>query len=123
MAATGRPRSTRARELLTELGPALLQALGSTPNPDDAFNRFDEFLARLPAGVQLFSMFYSNPNLLNLVAEIMGTAPRLAEVLSRNPNRLDAVLTPGFFDGLPTAPRWPNSSTCCWPRRGISRMC
>jgi glutamate-ammonia-ligase adenylyltransferase len=94
-------RSTRARELLTELGPALLQALGSTPNPDDAFNRFDEFLARLPAGLQLFSMFYSNPNLLNLVAEIMGTAPRLAEVLSRNPNRLDAVLTPGFFDGLP----------------------
>jgi glutamate-ammonia-ligase adenylyltransferase len=94
-------RSTRARELLTELGPALLQALGSTPHPDDAFNRFDEFLARLPAGVQLFSMFYSNPNLLNLVAEIMGTAPRLAEVLSRNPNRLDAVLTPGFFDGLP----------------------
>jgi glutamine synthetase adenylyltransferase len=46
-------------------------------------------------------MFYSNPNLLNLVAEIMGTAPRLAEVLSRSPNRLDAVLTPGFFEHLP----------------------
>ena len=36
-------RSTRARELLTELGPALLQALGATPSPDDAFHRFDEF--------------------------------------------------------------------------------
>ncbi|EWY37700.1 glutamate-ammonia ligase adenylyltransferase [Skermanella stibiiresistens SB22] len=95
-------RSTRSRELLTELGPTLLEALGATANPDDAFNRFDEFLARLPAGVQLFSMFYSNPNLLSLLAEIMGSAPRLAEVLSRNPNRLDAVLTPGFFDALPT---------------------
>ncbi|QQP90853.1 bifunctional [glutamine synthetase] adenylyltransferase/[glutamine synthetase]-adenylyl-L-tyrosine phosphorylase [Skermanella sp. TT6] len=95
-------RSTRARELLTELAPTLLRALGDTANPDDAFNRFDEFLARLPAGVQLFSMFYSNPNLLNLVAEIMGSAPRLAGVLSRNPNRLDAVLTPGFFDALPS---------------------
>ncbi|HSK42230.1 MAG TPA: bifunctional [glutamine synthetase] adenylyltransferase/[glutamine synthetase]-adenylyl-L-tyrosine phosphorylase, partial [Arenibaculum sp.] len=94
-------RSTRARELLTELVPALLQAFGSTPNPNDAFVKFDEFLARLPAGVQLFSMFYSNPALLELVAEIMGTAPRLAEVLARSPGRLDAVLTPGFFEPLP----------------------
>lgn len=95
-------RSTRARELLTELVPALLQAFGRTPDPNDAFLKFDEFLARLPAGVQLFSMFYSNPALLELVAEIMGTAPRLAEVLAHSPGRLDAVLTPGFFEPLPT---------------------
>jgi glutamate-ammonia-ligase adenylyltransferase len=94
-------RSTRARELLTELAPTLLEALGRTPSPDDAFMKFDEFLGRLPAGVQLFSMFYSNPALLELVAEIMGTAPRLAEVLARSPARLDAVLTPDFFGPLP----------------------
>jgi len=44
-------RSARARELLTELVPALVAAFGATPNPDSAFMRFDEFLGRLPAGV------------------------------------------------------------------------
>ena len=94
-------RSTRARELLTELVPTLLAAFGRTAHPDHAFMMFDEFLGRLPAGVQLFSLFYANPNLLDLVAEVMGTAPRLAERLARRPALLDAVLTPGFFDLLP----------------------
>jgi len=94
-------RSGRARELLTELVPGLLQALAKTPQPDEALMNFDAFLGRLPAGVQLFSLFYANPALLELVAEIMGTAPRMAEFLSRNPSLLDAVLSPDFFDPLP----------------------
>ena len=52
-------RSTRARELLTELTPALLAALVKTSDHDQAFLRFDEFLSRLPAGVPLFSLFLS----------------------------------------------------------------
>ena len=96
-------RSTRAREILTEIMPALLEALSQTTNPDVALRRFDDFLARLPAGVQLFSLFQANPMLLKLVAEIMGGAPRLAEWLGRNPLLLDGVLEPGFFDELPDA--------------------
>jgi len=94
-------RSARARELLTELMPRLLTALGKTANPDAAFLNFDEFLKRLPAGVQLFSLFHANPELLGLVAEIMGSAPRLAAYLSGNPSLLDAVLTEGFEDAIP----------------------
>jgi glutamate-ammonia-ligase adenylyltransferase len=94
-------RSTRARELLTELTPALLTALGTTAAPDDAFMRFDEFLGRLPAGVPLFSLFYANPSLLELVAEIMGDAPLLAEHLARHTSLLDSVLQAHFFDPLP----------------------
>ncbi len=94
-------RSTRARELLTELAPVLLDALSRTPDPDAAFVKFDEFLSRLPAGVQLFSTFFSNPNLLGLVAEIVGGAPRLAEHLSHRPLVLDSVLTEDFFDPPP----------------------
>lgn len=94
-------RSTRARELLTELTPALLAAMAGTSSPDDAFMRFDEFLTRLPAGVPLFSLFYSNPSLLELVAEIMGDAPLLAEHLARHTTMLDAVLQSHFFEPLP----------------------
>lgn len=94
-------RSARARELLTELMPALLQALGRTAHPDIAFARFDDFLRALPSGVQLLSLLYANPRLLDLIAEIMGGAPRLAEHLSRNPALLEAVLGHGFFEFLP----------------------
>ena len=94
-------RSVRARELLTELMPTVLKALASTPRPDETFIRFDRFLSHLPAGVPLFSLFHANPGLLEFVAEVMGTAPRLAETLSRQPQLLDSVLSRGFFDTLP----------------------
>jgi len=102
----GRYRSTRntdARQILTELMPNILTALAATTNPDEAFHNFDEFLERLPAGIQLFSMFRSNPHLLALVAEIMGEAPRLARHLSQRPSTLDSVLGTEFFDALPSA--------------------
>lgn len=94
-------RATRSRELLTSLMPALLRALSRTANPDTAFDRFDRFLTGLPAGVQLFSMLYSNPHLLDLLAGICGTAPRLASYLSQNPRVLEAVVDPDFFKVLP----------------------
>ena len=93
-------RSARAREILTELMPRLLGAFAATSQPDGALMRFNEFLERLPAGVQLFSLFQSNAHLLDLVAEIMGTAPRLAERLARNPALLDHVLSIDFLEPL-----------------------
>ena len=96
-------RSTRARQLLTELMPGLLDAFSKTLNPDAALLGFNDFLAGLPAGVQLFSLFHSNPALLELLAEIMGSAPRLSETLRRHPILFDAVLESGFFNRLPDA--------------------
>lgn len=98
---TGRYRATRSvrsRELLTELMPRLLEALAKRSDPNAAIARLDAFLSGLPSGVQLFSLFYANPSLLDLVAEIMGDAPKLSEWLSRNPRLLDHVLSHDFFD-------------------------
>jgi glutamate-ammonia-ligase adenylyltransferase len=94
-------RSERARELLTALTPKLLEALAKTAEPDAAFGRFDEFLKNLPSGVQLFSLFYANPDLLEMLARICGEAPRLADTLAQRASLLDAVITPGFFGALP----------------------
>jgi glutamate-ammonia-ligase adenylyltransferase len=93
-------RSERARQILTELMPRLLQAFANTANPDKAFARFDEFIGGLPAGVQLFSLFHANPAMLDMVADIMGGAPRIADWLSRNPSLLDSVLTGDFMEPL-----------------------
>lgn len=95
-------RSARARELLTRLMPALLDALAATADPDAAFVQFDRFLSRLPAGVQLFSLFLANPHLLSLVAAIAGSAPRLADHMARAPAVLDALLDPGFLGRVPS---------------------
>jgi glutamate-ammonia-ligase adenylyltransferase len=94
-------RSQRAREFLTELVPALLEAFGRTVNPDTAFLRFDQFLGRLPAGVQLFALFANNPPLVALVAEIMAAGPRMADEIARRSSLLDGVLATNFFDTLP----------------------
>lgn len=96
-------RSTRARELLTELTPAVFAALGQQPDRDVAFRLFNEFLSGLPSGVQIFSLLRANPKLLTLLADLTGTAPRLARQLSARVDLLDAMLAPDFFERLPDA--------------------
>ena len=94
-------RSTRARELLTTLLPALLRAIADTANPNATLARFDRFLSNLPTGVQLFSMLTARPNLLELLAEIMGSAPHLANYLAENSNVVDAMTSAEFLGAPP----------------------
>ena len=95
-------RSTRSRQILTEFMPTLLASFGKTLQPDQALTRFDTFLSGLPAGVQLFSLLHANPKLMDLLAEIMGGAPLLAEQLGSKPGLLEAVLSFDFFKPLPS---------------------
>ncbi len=97
-------RTQRSRTILTELMPQLLKELGETAHPDSAFARFDNFMARLPTGVQIFSLFSAYPALMELVADIMGSAPALGDALSANPSLLYAVLTGDFFGKLADGP-------------------
>lgn len=87
-------RSERARELMVQLLPALLAAFARQREPDAAFARLDAFLSRLPAGVQLLSLFQRNPALLERVAAVLGAAPSLSEHLARTPAALEGLLAP-----------------------------
>ncbi len=87
-------RSQRARELMREVLPGLLAALSRQAQPDQAFARFDAFMGRLPAGVQLLSMFQRNPALLDRVAAVLGAAPSLADYLARTPSALEGLMAP-----------------------------
>ena len=95
-------RSQRARELLTKLIPVILKALAGAADPDVAFAQFDRFLSNLPSGVQLFSLFLARPHFLDLLAKIVGSAPRLATYLARHPTILDALLDAEFLNRLPS---------------------
>ena len=51
--------------------------------------------------MQLFSLFEANPQLIDLIVDICGTAPGLAAYLARHPGVLDAVLGGSFFSAWP----------------------
>ena len=96
-------RSARSREKLTELMPRLLRALSQTADPDRAFYRFDDFLAGLPGGVQLFALLTAHPELMEFLADVFGTAPRLSNYLARHAHVIDALLDPDFYESVPNA--------------------
>ncbi|MCP8937722.1 bifunctional [glutamine synthetase] adenylyltransferase/[glutamine synthetase]-adenylyl-L-tyrosine phosphorylase [Alsobacter sp. SYSU M60028] len=95
--------SPRAREVLTELVPPLLAAFGETPDPDGALVAFDRALGRMPAAVELFSILKSHKSVLRLFADILGSAPRLAEQVAGRPHLLDAIIDPAFAGPPPDA--------------------
>ncbi|MBY8977579.1 bifunctional [glutamine synthetase] adenylyltransferase/[glutamine synthetase]-adenylyl-L-tyrosine phosphorylase [Rhodobacteraceae bacterium NNCM2] len=94
-------RSDRSHSLYMSLEPRILQLLAEAADPDQAAAECDRFLSGLPAGVQVFSLFKSNPHLLDLIVRICAIAPKLAAHLGRNPQTLDALLDQGFYDRLP----------------------
>ncbi|MBV0890373.1 bifunctional [glutamine synthetase] adenylyltransferase/[glutamine synthetase]-adenylyl-L-tyrosine phosphorylase [Paracoccus sp. Z118] len=96
-------RSGRAQELFSRIEPQILARMSRAAHPEEALARFDSFLRGLPAGVQLFSLFASNPQLIDLLADICGTAPGLAAYLARHPEVLDAVIAGSFFAPWPGA--------------------
>jgi len=94
-------RSSRAVEIFNRLKPDILNRLARTAEPNEALLAFDGFLAGLPAGVQVFSLFEANPQLIDLLVDIVGTAPVLAQYLARNADVFDAVIAGDFFADWP----------------------
>lgn len=94
-------RSSRAVEIFNRLRPELLRRLSEAAKPNEALLALDGFLAGLPAGVQVFSLFEANPQLVDLLVDIFGTSPALARYLSRNSSVLDGVLGGSFFSDWP----------------------
>jgi glutamate-ammonia-ligase adenylyltransferase len=97
-------RSERATDLFERLRPRLLARFARSADPDAALGQFDGFLAGLPAGVQLFSLFDANPQLIDLLTDICAGAPGLAAYLARHPAVLDAVIAGEFFAPWPAVP-------------------
>ena len=97
----GESRSTqnpKAREMVRELTPAMIQAFAGSQDPNTALSRFDDFLSRLSRGVNLFATIIARPELLDLIAEIMGSAPNLSNWISREPGLLESVVQQDFTD-------------------------
>ncbi|VAW19515.1 Glutamate-ammonia-ligase adenylyltransferase [hydrothermal vent metagenome] len=93
-------RAAAARAHLTELVPLLLQTICRAGNADKALARFDDFLSRLPAGVQLFALLCAHARLRELLIAFMASAPRLAQEVIRRAHVLDGLIDPARADEL-----------------------
>ncbi|NUH66323.1 glutamine-synthetase adenylyltransferase [Sulfitobacter sp. S0837] len=94
-------RSERGADIFGRLKPLLLDRLAQSAKPDEGLLAFDGFLAGLPAGVQLFSLLRANPQLGDLLVDIVATSPALAAHLSQNSGVFDAVIGGDFFSEWP----------------------
>jgi [glutamine synthetase] adenylyltransferase / [glutamine synthetase]-adenylyl-L-tyrosine phosphorylase len=90
-----------AREQLSHIVPVLLHHFSGSASADAAVVAFDRFLAALHGGGRLFSLLRQHPDLIALIALVLGSAPRLADILAQFPEVMDAVIDPSFFGALP----------------------
>ncbi|CAA0088291.1 Bifunctional glutamine synthetase adenylyltransferase/adenylyl-removing enzyme [Starkeya nomas] len=103
----GEPRALRpesVREELAAIVPLLIDALARGGAPDAGLNAADRFFREMPTALRLMPALRHNPDLVRLLATILGTAPRLGEMLAHRPSLLDALLDPAFFGTLPDEP-------------------
>jgi len=85
-------RSASAIAALEAVLPSLLVAFGHAAEPLRAINRFDQILERLPTAVNLFLLLKAQPDLLQLLTQILAHAPTLANDLARRADLLDGLI-------------------------------
>jgi glutamate-ammonia-ligase adenylyltransferase len=89
------------RRAFEEFVPALIEGLAHAEEPDNAVTAFDEFLQALQRGGRLVSLLEQNRDLVSLIALILGAAPRLGDMLARQPQLMDGLIDPRFFGAMP----------------------
>src|SRR6266568_3933928 len=94
-------RRKSTRKAFVEFVPALIAGLAKAEQPDDAVTAFDRFLQALRRGGRLITLLSQNPDLVALVALILGAAPRLGDMLAQQPQIMDGLIDPRFFGAMP----------------------
>ncbi|KRR16912.1 bifunctional [glutamine synthetase] adenylyltransferase/[glutamine synthetase]-adenylyl-L-tyrosine phosphorylase [Bradyrhizobium retamae] len=94
-------RNEATKAAFIEFVPGLIHGLAHAEDPDDAVITFDRFLGALQRGGRLISLLSQNRDLVALVALILGAAPRLGDMLARQPQIMDGLIDPRFFGAMP----------------------
>jgi glutamate-ammonia-ligase adenylyltransferase len=94
-------RIESTRKAFAEFLPALIDGLAHAEEPDRAVVAFDRFLQALQRGGRLVTLLGQNRELVALVALVLGAAPRLGDMLARQPQLMDGLIDPRFFGAMP----------------------
>ncbi|NPV19797.1 bifunctional [glutamine synthetase] adenylyltransferase/[glutamine synthetase]-adenylyl-L-tyrosine phosphorylase [Bradyrhizobium aeschynomenes] len=94
-------RADATRAAFNDFLPALIDGLAHADEPDRAVVAFDRFLQALQLGGRLVTLLGQNRDLVALVALVLGAAPRLGDMLARQPRLMDGLIDPRFFGAIP----------------------
>jgi glutamate-ammonia-ligase adenylyltransferase len=94
-------RNETTHSAFNEFVPVLIDGLADAEQPDHAVAVFDDFLQALQRGGRLITLLGQNRDLVALVALVLGAAPRLGDMLARQPQLMDGLIDPRFFGAMP----------------------
>ncbi len=94
-------RNESTLSAFAEFVPTLIEELAHAEEPDRAVAAFDHFLQALHRGGRLITLLGQNRDLVALVALVLGAAPRLGDMLARQPQLMDGLIDPRFFGAMP----------------------
>jgi glutamate-ammonia-ligase adenylyltransferase len=82
----------RCRHFLAAIAPALLRAVGETPDPDAALVNLCQVSDSLGGKGVLWELFSFNPPTLQLYVRLCASSPYLSSILTSNPGMLDELM-------------------------------
>jgi glutamate-ammonia-ligase adenylyltransferase len=92
----------RCRHFLASIAPALLGALGQTPDPDAALVNLCQVSDSLGGKGVLWELFSFNPPTLQLYVRLCASSPYLSTILTSNPGMVDELMDSLVMNKLPT---------------------
>jgi len=91
-------RSEKAKGIFKKIRPIIIEKAILSGSPKITLARFTQFLEGLPSGFQLFSLFDSKPELIDLLLDICSSGKKLSTYLANNSKVFDSVLDGDFFE-------------------------
>jgi glutamate-ammonia-ligase adenylyltransferase len=92
----------RCRHFLASIAPALLRAIGETPDPDAALVNLCQVSDSLGGKGVLWELFSFNPPTLQLYVRLCAGSLYLSSILTSNPGMLDELLDSLMLNRLPS---------------------
>ena len=88
------PYPEAARRALTAMFPVLLDALWQSPDPDEALNQFERFLAATGPRTAYLELLAARPELLANLVKLCARGELLTQLLVAQPGLLNALASP-----------------------------
>ncbi len=102
--------SRKCRHHLADIAPALLDAIGRTPDPCATLSTLVDVSDSLGGKAMLWELFATTPAAMALMVRLCACTPYLAQILVQNPGMLDELVDSLLLDRLPSE-RWLEASS------------
>ncbi len=94
------PGSGVPDDVVADLMPSLLEALGRSPDPDRALISFDRWSNAVTSRYTHFQYLIGHPAALDIFFTVCGTSQLFSDILIRNPEYFEILANPGVRGGV-----------------------